>query len=156
MISFKPDDNLDNITILKKIIEKLPFNNLIGFKFHKITEKGPSIKFNMREDLIGNFYHGILHGGVISAALDLIGGFTAFHALLLKLDNLNSMEKMERLTKLATIDLRVDYLIPGKGEYFIAQGRILRLGNKVAVSRMELINDSNQLIALGTGTYNVG
>jgi transcription-repair coupling factor (superfamily II helicase) len=54
------------------------------------------------------------------------------------------------------IDLRVDYLIPGKGNYFIAKGKILRLGNKVAVSRMELVNDKNDLIALGTGTYNVG
>ena len=156
MVKVNPDTEIDNNEILKEVIDKLPFNNLIGFKLYKIDEKGPSVKFEMRDDLIGNFYHGILHGGVISAALDLIGGFTAFHALLLKLKDLSSAQKMVRLTKLATIDLRVDYLIPGKGKYFIAQGRILRLGNKVAVSRMELINDIGDLIALGTGTYNVG
>jgi uncharacterized protein (TIGR00369 family) len=156
MVTVKPGEKLDSNALLKEIIEKIPFNNLIGFKVYKIDEKGPSIKFDMKEKLVGNFYYGILHGGVISAALDLIGGFTSFHALLLKLKNLNSIEKMERLTRLATIDLRVDYLIPGKGNYFIAKGKILRLGNKVAVSRMELVNDKNDLIALGTGTYNVG
>ncbi len=29
----------------------------------------------------------------------------------------------------------------------------MRIGNKVAVTRMELHNDQRQLIAVGTGTY---
>lgn len=32
----------------------------------------------------------------------------------------------------------------------------MRTGNKVAVTRMELNNDSGVLIAVGTGTYLVG
>ncbi len=147
----------DAKVVLKEIInEKMPFNKLLGFKIDKIEPDKLSVKFEMKEELVGNYYFGILHGGVISSALDLVGGFTAFWCLLNKYDDLKTVEKMERLAKLGTIDLRVDYLIPGKGEYFIATGRILRLGNKVAVSRMELFNNNNDLIALGTGTYNVG
>jgi uncharacterized protein (TIGR00369 family) len=63
---------------------------------------------------------------------------------------------MERLTKVATIDMRVDYLRPGIGEEFTASGYILRTGNKVAVVRMELYNDQNALIAVGTASYIVG
>ena len=55
--------------------------------------------------------------------------------------------------KMSTIDLRIDYLRPGRGKAFIADGKILRIGNKVAVTRMELHNDEGKLIAVGTGTY---
>ncbi len=65
-------------------------------------------------------------------------------------------EIRERLSKLGTIDLRIDYLRPGRGAAFRAEAVLLRGGNKVAVARMELYNDSEELIAVGTGTYLVG
>ena len=55
--------------------------------------------------------------------------------------------------KLNTIDLRIDYIRPGKGSLFTATGYILRAGRKVAVARMELHNENEQLIAVGTGSY---
>jgi uncharacterized protein (TIGR00369 family) len=55
-----------------------------------------------------------------------------------------------------TIDLRVDYLRPGRGKTFIARGRIMRAGRKVAVVRMEMHNESELLVAVGTGTYMIG
>jgi len=60
------------------------------------------------------------------------------------------------LTKIGTIDLRIDYLRPGKGDYFISRGSIMRAGRRVSVTRMELYNDRDILIAVGTGTYIVG
>ena len=60
------------------------------------------------------------------------------------------------LTKIGTIDPCVDYLRPGKGNYFIATGAIMRVGRRVSVTRMELHNDQDVLIAVGTGTYIVG
>jgi len=47
-------------------------------------------------------------------------------------------------------------LRPGRGLYFIATGSVLRSGRKVAVTRMELHNDEDILIAVGTGCYLVG
>jgi uncharacterized protein (TIGR00369 family) len=60
------------------------------------------------------------------------------------------------IIKGGTIDLRVDYLRPGKGNRFVASGTILRIGKKVAVVRTELRNEQDELIAVGTGTYLVG
>ena len=65
-------------------------------------------------------------------------------------------EITERFAKIGTIDLRVDYLRPGLGKYFIATGSTLRAGNKLSVIRMELHNDEELLIAVGTGSYVVG
>ena len=61
--------------------------------------------------------------------------------------------KLARFEKLGTIDLRVDYLRPGFGELFVSTGYALRTGNKVAVTRIELNNDQNDLVAVGTGSY---
>ena len=62
----------------------------------------------------------------------------------------------ERFARLGTIDLRVDYLRPGRGTEFIATAHIIRAGSKVAVARMELHNEEGTHIAFGTGTYLVG
>ncbi len=54
------------------------------------------------------------------------------------------------------INLRIDYIRPGKGQHFTATSNILRVGSKIAVSRMELRNEEDVLIAVGTGTYTAG
>ena len=41
----------------------------------------------------------------------------------------------------------------GAASYFIATGRVVRLGNRVAVAQMELVNDSAELIATGNAAY---
>jgi uncharacterized protein (TIGR00369 family) len=61
--------------------------------------------------------------------------------------------KLERSSRISTIDLRVDFLRPGLGKRFIATANTLRAGNKVVVTRIELHNDQNDLIAVGTGSY---
>jgi len=57
---------------------------------------------------------------------------------------------------MGTVDLRVDYLRPGRGEYFIASASLIRAGNKVSVARVDLHNDAGVHIATTTATYMVG
>jgi uncharacterized protein (TIGR00369 family) len=56
----------------------------------------------------------------------------------------------------ATIDLRVDYLRPGRGKHFVASAKVVRLGNRIAVTHMELVNDEGELISTGAAAYVVG
>ena len=62
----------------------------------------------------------------------------------------------QNLSRLSTIDLRTDFLRPGRGESFVATAKIIRSGSKVAVARMEMHNEKGDHIAFGTGTYMVG
>ena len=107
----------------------------------------------MRDDLIGNYMRGSLHGGVISSVIDLTGGLSAFMGIQSKLKEKTLEERIAQFGKLGTIDLRVDYLRPGLGSWFICSGYTLRTGAKVAVTRLELRNDTDNLIAVGTGSY---
>lgn len=60
---------------------------------------------------------------------------------------------MEQFARLGTIDLRVDYLRPGKSDHFYTVGTILRTGRRVAVARTESHDADDALIALGTVAY---
>lgn len=117
-----------------------------------LSTAGARATFDMRDELVGNTARGALHGGVISATLDLIGGMAAMIAVA---DD-PAADLVQRLKVLGTIDIRIDYLRPGIGEHFEATGSILRSGRRVAVTRMELHNDAGTLIAVGTGTYIIG
>ena len=134
---------------------RIPFNKVLGLDVVSLHDDRPVLRFAMREELVGNFLRGILHGGVTSAVLDVTGGVVAFLGLQRKLAHEPLEARLARFERVGTIDLRIDYLRPGKGKWFEATGYSLRSGNKVSVARMELHNDEGELIAVGTGAYMV-
>ena len=151
-----------NETQIRQIIldifdpEKMTYNKLLGFEINLDDLEKPKIFMKMNNNLIGNHYFKILHGGAISSILDTAGGLIALIGVLKRYEENSFQELAERLARLSTVDLRVDYLRPGKGDFFISTGNVIRTGNKVSVIRMELTNNLNELIAVGTGTYLVG
>ncbi len=146
-------DIQSQLKILRQVYEKLPFNRHLGLKVTYVNIDGAGFDFAMQNELIGNFVHGILHGGVISAVLDTTGGMTATASAMEKMQGRSPNEIENRITRIGTIDLRIDYLRPGKGTHFYSSGTVMRTGRKVAVTRMELKNQDMLLIAVGTGAY---
>ena len=55
---------------------------------------------------------------------------------------------------LATIDLRVDYLRGAEAETLHFEGELVRMGNRIMVTRMKALQNG-KLIAEGKGVYNV-
>ena len=139
-----------------QVFTAIPFNRILGLKLDSIEKDHILLHFDMRDELVGNFLHGILHGGVISSVLDMAGGAAAMIAHAQKYPTHDLLQLAEQLGKAGTINLHVDYLRPGKGKRFTAKAWILRSGNKITVSRMELLNDESVLIASASGTYLVG
>ena len=134
--------------------DRIPFNHVIGLQLVSFTAERATFRFEMRDELIGNYLRKTLHGGVISATLDATCGMAALLGSLQRHDR-TLEEKLALFGRLGTIDLRVDFLRPGVGRYFEAAGWVLRAGKSVAVTRSELRNDDGRLIAVGTGTYTV-
>lgn len=132
-----------------------PFNQHIGARIISVEEDEVRAAIDMQPCLVGNTFKQILHGGVIATALDTVGGAMGFVAVyqFMKQQGLSREERYARMARLGTIDMRVDYLSPGRGQHFEVIASTLRVGKKVFVTRMELRNDSDELIAAGTGTY---
>ena len=140
--------------LMRKVMEELiAFNKHLGLKVESFDREAPRLRFDMRPELIGNPSTKILHGGVISATLDVTGGL----AIMMKLlhgapQNMGPGD----FPNMGTIDLRVDYLRPGRGAHFVATGRVVRMGKRIAVTHMELVNETDALIASGSAAYVVG
>jgi len=144
----------DFLSGIKEIVnEKIPFHKVLGLKVESISYERVKVLFQMRDELMGHYKRGMVHGGVISSVIDVTGGLSAFMGVQEKLQDETVEAKLERFGRVSTIDLRVDFLRPGIGKWFVATAYTLRTGNKVAVTRIELHNDQDDLIAVGTGSY---
>jgi uncharacterized protein (TIGR00369 family) len=148
----------DALAAVVEVAEKhIPFNRVLGLHGLSIDDDlTVHVRIDHRDELVGNLSKGFLHGGVISATLDLVGGIAAMLGAVGRDVPQTEEEAAEIFLKIGTIDLRVDYLRPGVGEWYVASAVVLRTGARVAVTRMEMRNDADKLIAVGTGTYTVG
>jgi uncharacterized protein (TIGR00369 family) len=139
---------------LRVIFEQhISFNKMLGLRLLSADVGASSLGFEMREDLIGNFSRGMLHGGVISAVLDVAGGLASMLSLIERHPDESLKERLARTSRVSTIDLRVDYLRPGIGKSFHTRAEILRAGSRVAVVRTELLNEEATVIASAVAAY---
>jgi len=155
MVNYMEHQNL--FDLLADVYEnQMPYNRLLGVRVVSLSAARTKVRIEMKEKFIGNSARRILHGGVISSLLDLTGGLIVSVELIQTTGKISPEIILKKIARIGTIDLRVDYLRAGKGDYFCASGSLLRKGNKVAVIRTEMHNDQDVLIAAGTGTYSIG
>ena len=138
---------------LMSAFTSIPFNQMLGLRLDHLDNEFVSMSFNMKNDLIGNFLHGILHGGVISSVLDMAGGMLVMASAVHKHADESDADLENIVGKCSTIDLHVSYLHPGRGNIFTAKAWLQRSGRKIVFTRMELYNDQETLIATASGTY---
>ncbi|HXH18676.1 MAG TPA: hotdog fold thioesterase [Chitinophagales bacterium] len=130
--------------VFKEVIENfIPLHQFLGVKLVEISKGFAKIKIPFRPELIGDPRIQSLHGGIISLALDSVGGAAAMTTLVSPDD------------RLSTIDIRVDYLRPGKPKDLFAEGELARSGNRIIVTRMVAYHEKTEPIAEGKGVYNV-
>jgi len=133
--------------------EKIVFNKVLGVKIQSIGSERVVAHIPMRPDLVGHFGYNRIHGGVISAALDAMGGIAVMGAIGGRYCDESVDSRLQRFARLGTIDLRVDYLRPGIGERFTLTATTLRLGSRVASTRMEFLGEDGSLLSTGSGSY---
>jgi len=152
--SAAPDFEPEFVAGLTRVFDELiPFNRVLGLKIMSIRADRVTGRIRMRPDLIGHFISNRLHGGVISAGLDAMGGIAVMAAIGARHMDEAPVQRLNRFGKLGTIDLRIDYLRPATAEYFDLQASVLRLGSRVATARMEFLAADGTLLATGAAAY---
>ncbi len=142
------------IGALKDIFERqIAFNQVLGLEITRIAPEGVTACIAMKPELIGHFGHQRIHGGVISAGLDAMGGLAIMAAIGARHMDEPPLQRLHRFGKLGTIDLRVDYLRPGIGAHFGLRAEVLRLGSRVASTRMEFLGADGTLLSAGAAAY---
>lgn len=142
------------ITGLKAIFEeKIVFNRVLGLQITALRPEQVVARIGMRPELVGHYSYNRVHGGVISAGLDAMGGLAVMAAIGARHMDESPEQRLHRFAKLGTIDLRIDYLRPGIGEHFTLHAEVLRLGSRVASTRMEFRGADGKLLSTGAGAY---
>src|SRR5688500_2922387 len=96
-----PDPELDLESIRQFFDEAIPFNRYVGLRLISLERGKVTARLPFKPELVGDPMRPALHGGVISMLADTVGG--------------GAVWTLTRAgDKVATIDLRVDYLRPGR------------------------------------------
>ncbi len=149
-VEFEPEF----VSAITRIFEEsIVFNRTLGLKITSVTPQGIKGSIAMRPELVGHPSYNRIHGGVISAGLDAMGGIAVLAAIGARHMDEPIEARLHRFAKLGTIDLRIDYLRPGIGEHFELRAEVLRLGSRVASTRMEFLGADGKLLSTGSGAY---
>ncbi|WP_397409902.1 thioesterase family protein [Polaromonas sp.] len=149
-VDFEPEF----IAALKTLFEeKIVFNQALGLKVVSVRPDGVVGRIDMQPSLVGHYAYNRIHGGVVSAGLDAMAGLAIMAAIGARHMDESPAQRMQRFSKLGTIDLRVDYLRPAIGEFFELRAEVLRLGSRVASTRMAFLGADGQLLSTGAGAY---
>jgi len=132
---------------------RITFNQTLGLQVLSVRPGDVRGRILMRPELVGHYAYGRLHGGVISATLDAMGGLALMVGIAERHPHDNTLQVMHRFAKMGTIDLRIDYLRPGLGQHFIATAEVTRLGGRIGSTQMRLVNDEGTLLATGAAAY---
>jgi uncharacterized protein (TIGR00369 family) len=150
VVTFEPEF----VAALKTLFEDLiVFNRTLGLQITEISPGRARAQLAMRPELIGHHGHQRLHGGVVSATLDAMGGLAVTAAIGARHLDEPIATRMARFGKLGTIDLRVDYLRQALGPQFTATAEVIRLGRRVASTRMEFFDAHGRLLSTGAAAY---
>ena len=137
----------DNVTleqIIRFMEQRIPFNRFLGIQVKVLQDGFARMELPFRQEFIGDPIRPALHGGVVSTLVDTCGGCAVW-------------TRVESLDRVATVDLRVDYLRPGPLADLACEATVVRAGNRVGVADMKLfaIEDPDRIIATGKGVYNI-
>ena len=133
--------------------EKIVFNRVLGLKITSLKAERVTARIDMRHELVGHYAYNRIHGGVISASLDAMGGLAVMAAIGARHMDEAPLQRLHRFSRLGTIDLRVDYLRPGISDYFELRAEVLRLGSRVANTRMEFLGADGTLFSSAAAAY---
>jgi len=121
---------------------------------HRLRNSAPGQLFGYELDSIGDGkatmslrvmdrhlqIHGVVHGGILASLADTAGAMAAYPLL-------------PKGTRLATVEMTINYLEPVDRGPITAEARVLRLGRTLAVSECEIKDAAGKLAAKSLLTF---
>lgn len=137
-------DAIDMVEVVRKFGIYIPFNGYLGIEPILVESGHARFQLPYRPEFVGDPRRPALHGGIIAVLIDATGGAAVWTLV-------NPTERV------STIDMRVDYLAPGRLEPLIAEARVLRKGSQVAVVDVRVYHPTTpeQFIADGKAVYSI-
>jgi uncharacterized protein (TIGR00369 family) len=124
--------------------EEIPFNKYLGLKVEKAENGFARLFLPYRPEFTGDARRPALHGGILSTLIDTCGGVAVWTCCELE-------------DRIATIDMRVDYLHPAPQADLLAESRVRLMGNRVGNVQTKIFTrqEPDKIIAEGRAVYNI-
>ena len=129
-----PDETI--LARLLRRVDRSPFWKLLGMELIGAERGLARVRLTLRPDLQNSL--GIMHGGALGALVDSAGGLAVLTA---GADG-----------PVPTVEYSLNFLAPVEGGTVTAEGRLLRLGRRIAVSEVTVTDEAGRLIAKGLVT----
>lgn len=135
-----PEEVLARIN--QAMVAAVPLNAALGLKVVAFEPGIATTVLPWREDLVGNPETGVLHGGAITTQMDATCGLAVFL-------------KLAEPTRIATLDLRIDYLRPATPKLDVrTRAECYRVTRQVAFVRATAFHETPaDAIASAAGTF---
>lgn len=133
-----------DLDVMRHVTEEIiPFNKWLGMKVEHIDRGHITVSIPWRPEIVGDPMVPAMHGGVIGAVADAAGGIAVWTTF------------ENPASRLSTVDLRVDYLRPGRQEKLIAAATVIRTGARLGWADVRLYHPSREsdLVASARGVY---
>ena len=129
---------------IAELKEKLRSSNTAKQFGFVLAEAEPGrVVLRMRVDKRHMQVHGAVHGGVLAALADTAGGLATYIAL-------------PRVKRVATIEMKINYLEAVEGGTVEAEARLIRRGRHVAVVECDIRDHNQRLVGKALMTFFVG
>jgi uncharacterized protein (TIGR00369 family) len=116
----------------------MPFENHLKLTVAERHADGVTVHFPLSPEFLNS--QGVLHGGITATIADE----AAWHAI---------ENHFGKPTNCTTTELKVNYLRPILGEKAVARAYLVRAGKTLCVSRVDILDNANQLAAIAIVTY---
>ncbi len=87
--------------------------------------------------------HGVVHGGVLAALADTAGGLATYMVV-------------PRGTRIATVEMKINYLEAVEKGTLIAEARVIRRGKNLAIVDCDVRDEEGKLVAKSLMTFSIG
>ena len=118
-------------------------NTAKQFGFELIDASAGRAILGMRVDERHKQLHGVVHGGVLAALADTAGGLASYMA-------------MPRGTRIATIEMKINYLEGVEAGSVEADAEVVRIGKHIAVVDCDIRDANRRLVGKALMTFFVG
>ncbi len=126
---------------MRRRLRENQITNHLGFALI-VAERG-KVVLRMRVGKKHLQVHGVVHGGVLAALADTAGGLATYMAAPLG-------------TRVATIEMKINYLEAVEGGSVTAEAIVVRIGRHVAVVDCDITDDAHRLVGKALMTFFVG
>jgi len=125
---------------IKKRLANNPVVEFVGIKLMEMAPGCSNLVLPHRQELQNSM--GVLQGGILGVLADVAGGVSLYSVL---------PDPVKVV--IPTIEFKLNFLRPARGEDVTARGRVAHHGRRIAVCQVDLSTKAQTLLATGLFTY---